>query len=233
MFRRVYLLLTFLVAIGAAAQASQPPLLNVVSFDTSASLEVPTDTLTMTLFTEEQGPEPTELAAKVNARIERALARANTATTVQAHSGDYHTYPIYDRENEISGWRLRAEIILQSRDFKAVGALAGALQPELKLASMNFSLSREAREHASSTLLVEALDKYRKKARVIAETLGFPGYSLGEISVRGDANPPPLPVRPLAMKAMAEPSGGPVPAEGGSNLVSVTVSGSIMLGPAK
>ena len=122
---------------------SQQPFFNVVTIEASATADVPTDTLTVTLFVEEQGPDPAALATRVNARLEEALARAKREPKVEARSGNYQTTPVYDRANQITGWRIRADVVLESRDFKAAAALAGALQPALKLWSMTFSLSRQ------------------------------------------------------------------------------------------
>jgi predicted secreted protein len=234
MLRVSLLALLLLVSAGAAAQVvSQQPFFNVITLDASATAEVPTDTLTITLFTEEQGPDPTELAVKVNARLEQALAKAKAEPNVQARSGIYQTYPVYDRASQITGWRIRAEMILESRDFRAVGALAGRLQPAMKVATMMFSLSRAAREKAEAALLNDALGKFQDKARSIAKGLGFPGYTLGQVGVHSDMPPsPPIAYRRAAMPAMAADA-GPVPTEGGNNAVTVTVSGSVILGPAK
>jgi predicted secreted protein len=226
-------LMGFLVP-TASAQISQQPFVNVVTFDASATAEVATDTLTITLFTEEQGLDATELAAKVNTRIEQALARAKSESGVEARSGGYQTIPLYDRANQITGWRIRAELTLESRDFKTVGALAGKLQPALKVSAMAFSLSRAAREKAESTLLTEALDKYQKKAKVIANTLGFPGFTLSQVAVHSDGPiVHPVAYRGMAMTAIADGTPPPVPTEGGKNAVTVTVSGSVVLGPGK
>jgi len=225
-----------LMPLAALAQpAPQPPFQNVVTLDASATTEVPADTLTVTLFTEEQGPDPAELAARANTRLEQALARARAEPGVEAHSGNYQTTPNYDRAGQIAGWRLHAEIILESRDFKAASALAGKLQPAMKLGAMSFSLSRAAREKAESALLVEALRNYQARADTIAKALGFPGYTLGQISVRTEGQV----VRPIAFKAMQATamadSGGapPPPIEGGKNTVTVAVSGSVILGATK
>ncbi len=221
------------MAASAAAQPSQQPFFNVVSLEASATAEVPTDTLTITLFTDEQGPDPTVLATRVNARLEQALAQAKSEPAVEARSGNYQTSPVYDRANQITGWRIRAEMTLESRDFKAAGTLASRLQPAMKLSAMVFSLSRAAREKAEGALLTEALDKYRRKAETIARTLGFPGYTLSQIVVRSDGPIiAPMPYRGVAMAAMADGAGPPpVPAEGGKNAVTVTVSGTVVLGP--
>ena len=226
-----------LFAVGAAAQPLQPPpFYNVVSLETSATADVPADTLTATLFTEEQGPDPGQLAARVNARIEEALAKAKSEPKVEARSGNYQTTPVYDRANQITGWRIRADVILESRDFKAIGALVGQLQPTLKLWSLTFSLSRRAREAAEGTLTNEALARFQEKARAIAKALGFPGHSLGQINIRTEGPMQPVPMFRTAAAGMAEgmpPPPGPVPVEPGKGTVTVVVSGSVVLGPPK
>src|SRR3954467_10112940 len=162
--------LALFVATAAVAQpSSQQPFFNVITLEASATADVPTDTLTVTLFTEEQGPDPGALATRVNVRLEEALARAKKEPRIEAHSGSYQTTPVYDRANQITGWRTRAEIVLESRDFKAVSGLAGGRQPTLKLGSMQFSLSRQAREAADASLLKEALAKFQERAGAIAK----------------------------------------------------------------
>ena len=224
-----------LAAATAMAQSPQQPFFNVVTLEASATADVPTDTLTVTLFVEEQSPDPGQLATRVNARLDEALAKARTQPKVEARSGNYQTNPVYDRANQITGWRTRADVILEGRDFKTVGALAGALQPALKLGSMTFSLSRAAREAAEATLLTEALGKFQDKARAIALGLGFPGHVLGQIVVRSEGpTHTPVAFRGVAMAAMAEgAASAPVPVEGGKNAVSVYVSGSVVLGPGR
>ena len=234
MRRALILGLFALFAVNCAAQSSAQPLYNVVTLEASATADVPADTLTMTLFTEEQGPDPGQLAARVNARLEEALAKSKMQPLIQSRSGNYQTNAIYDRANQITGWHIRADIILESRDFKAVGAQAGALQPQLKLSSMTFSLSRTTRESAEAKLTTDALVRFQDKARAVAKALGFPGYVLGQIAVRSDAPVhPPMPFRAAAMTVGEGVAAGPVPIEGGKSAVTVFVSGSVVLGSGK
>src|SRR4249920_797151 len=121
--RSLLSILVLAIATNAVAQTPQQPFFNVVTLEASATADVPTDTLTVTLFVEEQGPDPGALATRVNARLEEALARAKKDPKVEVHSGNYQTTPVYDRANQITGWRTRADIVLESRDFKAVSAL--------------------------------------------------------------------------------------------------------------
>jgi predicted secreted protein len=220
--------------LAAFAQQNPQPFFNVVTFDANATAEVAVDTLTVTLFTEEQGPDPAPLAARANARLEQALGTAKSEPGVEARSGSYQTTPVYDRASQITGWRVRAELVLEGRDFKTVSALAGKLQPTMKIAGMAFSLSRPAREKAEAALLAEALRKFQARAEAIAKTLGFPGYTLGQIAVRSEGPiVQPVAFRTMAVAQMADGGGPPPPMEGGKNSVSVIVSGSVVLGPAK
>jgi predicted secreted protein len=235
MLRRSLFVLILLLPAAAAAETSQQPFFNVITLEASATAEVPTDTLTITLFTEEQGADPTDLAARVNTRLEQAMAKAKSEAGVETRSGNYQTNPLYDRANQVTGWRIRAELTLESRDFKAAGALASRLQPAMKLSSMAFSLSRAARERAETAMLTDALTKYQAKAAVIAKALGFPGYTLSQVNVRSDGPiVQPMAYRGVAMAAMADAAPAPpIPVEGGKNAVTVTVAGSVVLGPGK
>jgi predicted secreted protein len=233
MLARLALAVLSILPVAAFAQPSAQPFFNVVTLDTSSTAEVPTDTLTVTLFTEEQGPDPGQLATRTNARLEQALATAKSEPGVEARSGAYQTNPVYDRANQITGWRVRAELVLEGRDFKTVSALAGKLQPAMKLGGMAFSLSRSAREKAEASLLADALRKFQAKADAIAKTLGFPGYTLGQIAVRSEGPTfQPVAYR-MAAAQVADGGGPPPPMEGGKNAVTIVVSGSVVLGAAK
>ena len=226
--------LALLLPLPGRAQVSQQPFFNVVTLEAAATAEVPADTLTITMFSEEQGPDPTDLAGKVNARLEQALAKAKSEAKVRAQSGSYQTYPLYDRANQITGWRIRAELLLESRDFGAVGALAGRLQPAMKVATMMFSLSRTARDKTEATLLSQALDAFQEKSRAVANGLGFPGFTLGQIAIRSDGpHVQPVAYRRAPMAVAADAAPAPVPIEGGNSTVTITVSGSVVLGPGK
>ena len=234
MLIRLAVVVLLLLPLATFAQPNPQPFFNVITLEASATAEVPVDTLTVTLFTEEQGPDPALLAARANTRLEQALSTAKAEPGVEARSGAYQTSPVYDRASQITGWRVRAELVLEGRDFKTVSALAGRLQPAMKLAGMAFSLSRAAREKTEAALLAEALRKFQAKADAVAKTLGFPGYTLGQIAVRSEGpTVQPIAYRSMAVAQMADGGGPPPPMEGGKNAVTVVVSGSVVLGPAK
>ena len=78
----------------------------------------------------------------------------------------------------------------------------------MKLGGMAFSLSRAAREKAEASLVADALHSYQAKADAIAKTLGFPGYSLGQINVRSEGPTfQPVAYRAMAVAQMADGGG--------------------------
>ena len=61
MFTRFIAIAFLSLPFAAIAQPNPQPFFNVVTLETSATSEVPADTLAVTLFTEEQGPDPAQL----------------------------------------------------------------------------------------------------------------------------------------------------------------------------
>ena len=206
-----------LAAASAFAQAPQQPFFNVVTLEASATADVPTDTLTVTLFVEEQGPDPGQLATRVNARLDEALAKARKEPKVEAHSGNYQTNPIYDRANQITGWRIRADIVLESRDFKAVGgagrrAAAGAQA----VVDDVFAVARRARGGRSGAADRGARQIPGEGARR-RQGAGLPGLRAraDRRAQRGSRAARPWPMRGVAMSAMADGAPpAPVPGRG-------------------
>ena len=62
-------------------------------------------------------------------------------------TGAQSTYPIYDNDsNKLKEWRGRAEIRLESKDFKAASQLVNELQQNFQTQSINFTVSDEQRK---------------------------------------------------------------------------------------
>jgi predicted secreted protein len=230
---RILPLLLLLLPIAASAQWGPPPM-NQVTLTANAVREVPADTVTAILFVEEQGTDPVELANRVSAKLQDAFAKAKSDPRVEAKSGSYQTYPVYSPQNQIIGWRIRAEIVLESKDFRAMGVRIEELQRTLKLAQMGFSLSQQARDKVEGQLTSEALARFNERAKLVATTLGFPGFQLGQLNIQSEGAVPPMPYRGGVMLSQkAEAASTPVPVEGGKTTLTVTVSGSVVLGPAR
>lgn len=216
--------LWLLVALPALAQEPSLPLFNLVTLSAQAEREVVNDTLLATLAAEAEGAEPAQLADGVNRSMRRALDLARGYAAVKARSGNYQTYPVYDK-NRIARWRVRQELRLEASDFGAATELIGKLQAILVVVQLAHGVSGEARRQTENALLAEAIAAFEERARIARDTLKAKGYRLRDLNVSGSG---PVPPRPLAMRTMAAEVAAPA-LEPGSTRIAVTVSGTVQL----
>ncbi|MGE5523375.1 MAG: SIMPL domain-containing protein [Rhodospirillaceae bacterium] len=223
-------LLLCVVVPAAWAQAgtipSPAPRAGVVTIEAHASAEVPLDVATITLVTEMESRNPAELAQRINETLDGTLKAAKAESRVSARSGGYRTFPTTDREGRITNWRGRAEILLESRDFSVLSALAGRLSTRMQVGGMSFALSPEARQSEEDRLITQAISRFQSRGQIAAKAFGYAGYNILEVGVNTQSPvPPPRPMLRSAMSAEASP----VPVEPGRTTVTVNVSGSVQL----
>lgn len=218
----VAVLAASLVFSGCAQTHEREPQLDVVSFDARVSREVPNDELAAVLAVELHGPDPAALAQAANRRMAEALKLAAAVPAVRARSGNYQTFPRYDRNQRIESWQVSQELRLESADFDAVTRLIGKLQESLVVRSMAVRLSDEARRGAEDALLGEAIAAFRARAELVRAAMKASGYRIRSISIAAAEGPSP---RPFEARAMAQPAA----VEPGASQVSVTATGSIQL----
>lgn len=100
-----------------------------------------------TLYIEKSNKQPAELSNQINQLMNQALATSRKYSQVKVETGAQSTYPIYDNDsNKLKEWRGRAEIRLESKDFKAASQLINELQQSFQTQSINFSVSDEQRK---------------------------------------------------------------------------------------
>ncbi len=118
---------------AASAVALDAPRYNNIELQAEAQREVQNDLLNATLFIELNDASPAALANAVNKSVNDALRIARDYKSVRVRSGNNQTMPVYAKGNVLQGWRGRAEIRLESRDFEAASALIGKLQAGMQL----------------------------------------------------------------------------------------------------
>jgi predicted secreted protein len=212
----------------AAAAAEAPLRYNTVELQAEAQREVRNDLLSATLYVEMSDPSPAALANAMNKRVNEALRVAKEHKGVMARSGGNHTFPVYSKGNALQGWRGRAEVRIESRDFEAASALIGKLQSGMRLGGIHFTVSPEARRAAENELIVEAIAAFKARAEIVKAALGGHSYKLQHVSV-ATGHPPPRPLYAVQQRAMAT-SAQEVTApdlEGGVSQVTVTARGAI------
>ena len=212
---------------GSSLAAEPPPRYNVVEIQAEAQREVPNDTLNASLYVELNDANPAALANAINKAANDALRVAKAYRGVRVHSGNNQTYPVYAKGNVPQGWRGRAEIRLESRDFEAASALIGKLQAGMQLGSLSFSVSPEARRQAENELHVEAIGAVKARAEIVRGALAGRGYKLQRLNLTsGHSAPPPRFAMARSLAAGAPEVAAP-DLEGGVSQVTVTAVGAI------
>ncbi len=217
--------------LGAGAAAAQAPLdpvrFNQVDLQAEVSREVPNDLMNASLYAEVSDPSAPKVAGELNRLATDALRTAGEFKSVKARSGFTQTYPVYDRQNKLAGWRGRTEIRLESKDTQAMAALIGRLQSSLQLGGVSFSVSPELRRQVENELITEGVAAFRARADIAAKALGGRGYKIRRIGLNtGGFAPGP---RPLARSAMAPAAAEVAPPafEAGTSQVNVVASGTV------
>ena len=211
---------------GAALAADPAPRYNIVELQAEAQREVPNDTLSASLYVELNDANPAALADAINKVANNALRVAKDYKNVRVRSGSNQTYPVYNK-GKLQGWRGRAEIRLESKDFEAASGLIGKLQSGMQLGSLGFSVSPEARRQAESELIVEAIGAFKARAEIVRGALAGRGYKLQRLNVNsGHSAPPPRYAMARALTA-ATPEVAAPDFEGGVSMVTVTAVGAI------
>ena len=226
--KRSLLLLAF-AALPAFAAEPAKPAGTLIDFRVDVQRPVANDLGRASTYVELTGSDPAEVARKVKAVIADGLATAKAQPGITVKSGGTHTYPIYSKTGRvIENWRMRSELLLESRDAAALSTAVGKLQGgQLAIGGINFSPAPETRRKADDDATIEAIEAFNAKAARIAATLKKP-YKIRMMNVNGSGNfPQPYPMTRSVVAMSAEAA--PMPIEAGESNVTVNVSGQIEL----
>jgi len=196
-----------------------------------ASAQVAHDTVRITLASEVSDASQTAVADTLSKTLDEVMQQAKGHEGIKVTSGNYHIWPMNDKDGKISNWRGRGEIFLESKDFAAASKLASRLSDRMPIANLSFSVSPQERARQEEALLTKAADAFRDRAKATAEAFGFAGYSIKEITLGGAGTRYEAAAAPRMMAMAADKAS--VPLEGGTELVTVSVRGSIFLHSAQ
>lgn len=200
-----------------------------MTLQATATAEVPLDTVRITLAAETEAADQAAASQQLAAVLSAAAKQAQGAAGITSHTGNYGIWPSRDRAGKINGWHGRGEIVLQSRDFAAASALATRMSSEAAISNIVFVLSRQARQAQEHKLLGQVAQAFRARALAAARAFGFSGYRIEQLDLNGagPVSPAPHPLPMMRMAAKADEVNAPL--EGGNVVVSVSVSGTIVL----
>jgi predicted secreted protein len=210
-----------------SAIAAEPPRYNTVELQAEAQREVQNDLLNATLFVELNDANPAALADAVNKNVNEALRIAKEYKNVRVRSGNNQTYPVYAKANVLQGWRGRAEIRVESKDFAAASALIGKLQAGMQLGNMTFSVSPEARRTTENELIAEAIAAFKARAEIVKAALAGRGYKLQRLNVANGYNAPQPRFAAAARMSVSQTEVAAPNLEAGVSIVTVSANGAI------
>ncbi len=225
------IVVALLAAAHPLAWSQTAPVPQQVSLSASGHVEAAQDWLTVRMGLTREAADASVVQNQLRSAIDAALTTARAqarSQQMEVRSGAFGVSPRYGRDGKINGWQGTAELVLEGRDVPLITATAGRLS-SLTVSSMGFSLSRDARRRLESEVQAQAIERFRARATEVTQAFGFTAYTLGTISISStDESVRPMP-RMMAMEARAAMADAPLPAEAGTDTVSVTVAGSIVL----
>lgn len=225
-----HLLLPLALAAALTVHAAEPATKSgaLIDFRIDVQRPVANDLGRATAYAELTGSDPGDVAQKTKSAIADGLAVTKSVPGVTVKSGGTQTWPIYHKNGRtIESWRMRSEIVLESRDPAALSLAVGKLSGTLAIGSLSFSPAAETRRKVEEDASTEAIEAFRAKAERIAATLNKP-YRIRQISIGSNGYyPPPRPQQLRAAAMMAEAA--PMPTEAGESNITVNVSGQIEL----
>jgi predicted secreted protein len=204
---------------------------NVVSLQSTGTVEVQQDLLMISMNTSKDGLDAAVVQTQLKTALDAALAEAKKTTQpgqMDVRTGSFSMYPRYSREGKISGWQGTTELVLEGRDFARISAAAGKIST-LTLGQVSFGLSREARAKVEAEAQAQAIDRFKAKASEISKNFGFTGYTIREVSVNANDQGFAPRGRMEMMQAKSMSSDAPVPVEAGRSSVVVNVNGSVQM----
>ncbi|MFT4171216.1 MAG: SIMPL domain-containing protein [Rhodocyclaceae bacterium] len=213
---------------GALAQTTLPKAeWPTASLSAEASRPAPNDMGHVTVYVEDTGNNPADLARKINQRIGNALALTKPYDSVKTQSAGTQTYPIYTKNStRIESWRMRSELSLESKDLAALSELTGKLQSIAAVEQLTLAPSPETQKRVADDAMVDAIKAFEARAEVVARALGK-RYRIKKLNINTNGGRPVyLRQAPAAMK-MDMAAAAPI--EAGDSLVTVNVSGSVEL----
>lgn len=213
------------VAWGAAVSSAGAGTL--VDLAAEASRPAANDMLRASLYGEASGNNPADLARRVNADIGEALKVIRATAGVSVKSGQQSTYPVYGANQKIEGWRMRSELMVESRDSAAVSELLGRLQQmRLAVGALSQMPSPDTRRQVEDEATRDAIRAFQRRAALVAEQLGK-RWKIKQISIQqGGGLPVPL-LR--ASRAVMAADAAPLPLEAGESQITIQVNGQIEL----
>ena len=224
------LALTTSISAPAFAQDNQVLNYNVLNIQAEASRKISNDEMTAVLYIEKTNKQPAQLSSEINQLMTQAVNTAKKYTQIKVETGSQSTYPIYDNDNrKVKEWRGRAEIRLESKDFKAASQLISELQQNFLTQSINFNVSDSQRKKVENELMIEASKNFQQRAKSLAQAWNKPSYQLINLNLNTNSYTNRAVPRMAMLKASSADAMPEQEMASGESQITVNANGSIQL----
>jgi predicted secreted protein len=200
----------------------------VVDLNAEASRLAPNDLARAQAYIELGDSTPSALAKKVNVIMQSALTASRPYTTVKVRSGNTSTYPVYGKNGRtIDSWRMRSELLLESKDQAALSELLGKLQNDLAVGQLTLQPSEETTRQTENEAIADGIAAFNARAKIVADSLGKSWRVLHMNVNHTGGMPTPRPMMMRSKGVMAEAVMADMPVEAGESRIAVSISGQI------
>lgn len=202
---------------------------NVINLSAEASRDISNDLMHANLFIEKSNKQPAELASQINQLMTQAINTAKKYPTVKIETGSQSTYPVYDNDNrKLREWRGRAQVRIESTDFKAASQLIAELQQNFQTESINFTVSDAKRKQVENELMIEASKSFQQRAQSLTQAWNKSSYQLINLNINtNNYGPSPVPRMAMAKAAYAESAVADQQMAAGESKMTVSANGAI------
>ena len=223
------LILASALTTPAFAQQNEQLNYNLVNIQAEAARKVSNDEMHAVLYIEKGNKQPAELAVQITQLMNQAMASAKKYPQVKVETGSQTTYPIYDNDSrKLKEWRGRAEIQIESTDFKAASQLVSELQQNFQTQSINFSVSDAQRKKVENELMVEASKNFQQRALTLSQAWNKSGYNLVNLNLNtNNSYPQPIMMRASMAKFSGAEAADAQDVAAGESKITVNANGTI------
>jgi predicted secreted protein len=220
-----------LTAPARAQQVVQKDPEGVVTLNTSATVKVPNDWITVQFTTQKEGINAAAVQAALKDALATALGQARKVAKADGHvevqGGGFSLEPRYNAKGAVNGWTGTTSLTVEGRDMGTIAELAGNVQ-SMTVADLGYSVSREAREKVEGEVSAQAIARFRAKAADYSRAFGYTTFTVREANVNVDGGRPQP--RPMLMReARVSSASDALPVEAGTGTVTANVNGSVQL----
>lgn len=223
------LILASALTTPAFAQQNEQLNYNLVNIQAEAARKVSNDEMHAVLYIEKSNKQPAELAVQITQLMNQAMASAKKYPQVKVETGSQTTYPIYDNDSrKLKEWRGRAEIQIESTDFKAASQLVSELQQNFQTQSINFSVSDTQRKKVENELMIEASKNFQQRAQTLSQAWNKSGYNLVNLNLNtNNSYPQPIMMRASMAKFSGAEAADAQDVAAGESKITVNANGTI------